>query len=460
MSADGLPSTDIAPQTRRVAWALIAGLAAPILDTTIVTIALDRLARDFDAPVDAVGWISTGYLLALAVAVPLSGWAATRFGDRVGWISGLVVFLAGSVLCAASWNVHALICFRILQGFGAGLLFPLMTSILVRACDGAALGRVVAMVSLPTALGPILGPVIGGIVLNWCDWRWLFVINIPICVFAMILARRIPAQRVPAHHGPDAQRFDWVGLVLLGPGLVGILLALSNAHNGVTHKDVLLPGLIGVVLIAAFVVRAQAPRSVVLVDIRALARRPVATSSTALFFFGVASFAAMFVLPLFFQQVRGQSVLGAALLLIPQGIGALVTRSAAGRLSDAFGGRPVAVAGFMVVALATIPFACADAHTCTGWLMAALLLRGAGLGALLAPIMATPFVGLPASQRNDVSVITRVLQQLGGSFGTALLAVVLADGTGCLASFHAAFWWSAGLAVFGAIAALSMPTKS
>ncbi len=124
----------------------------------------------------------------------------------------LVLFLAGSVMCAASWNIDSLIAFRVIQGFGAGLIMPLMTSILVAASGGVALGRLVAMVSLPTALGPILGPVVGGIILNWLDWRWLFLVNVPLCIAALILARRIPADR------SSAAPLDILGLLLLAPG--------------------------------------------------------------------------------------------------------------------------------------------------------------------------------------------------------------------------------------------------
>ncbi len=446
---------DIDPALRRVAWAVIAGLAAPILDTTIVTIALARLGTDLHAPVSTVQWVSTGYLLALAVAVPISGWASARYGDRSAWVTGLSVFLIGSILCACAWDAPSLIAFRILQGLGAGLLFPLMTAILVAVGNGAPLGKVVAMVSMPVALGPILGPVLGGLVLTWLDWRWLFLINVPVCIVALVLAQRVPQRRDPAR-----AHLDLVGLVLLAPGLAALLYGLSNAHNGIGRTDVLVPGLIGIGLMAAFVARGIVAQGPTLVDVRVLVQRRVASASVALFFFGVASYAAMFVLPLFFQEVRGASVLAAALLLIPQGIGALATRSVAGRLTDTIGPRWVAVAGFVVVAAGTVPFALAGAATNEVWLMAALVVRGLGLGALIAPILASPFIGLDNAHRHDVSMITRIMQQLGGSFGTAVLAVVITAGATMTSGFHAALWWAVALAVVGAAVSTLLPAQS
>ncbi|GAC80545.1 drug resistance transporter, EmrB/QacA subfamily [Gordonia malaquae] len=445
----------IPAEAKRVAVAVIAGLIAPILDTTIVTIGFDRLAAAMSASVDTIGWTNTGYLLALAVAVPLAGWSALRFGSRTVWRTGLAVFLLGSVLCASAWNIHALIVFRVLQGLGAGLLFPLMTSVLVAASGGRALGRLVAMVSVPTALGPILGPVVGGVILNWLDWRWLFLVNVPVCLIALALSGRIPDDR-----SQSRTPLDWVGLMLLAPGLVGVLLGLSNVHAGFVRADVLIPATIGLVLLAGFVVRGLHPRRPMLVDVRVLGRRAVASSSVALFFFGVASFGAMLALPLYLQQIRGESVLAAAFVLVPQGVGALASRTIGGHLTDAIGARRVAVAGFAVVAVATIPFALVDVDTPLWWLMAALFIRGLGLGVLLSPIMSASFVGLPSDMKHDASMVTRTFQQVGGSVGTAIVAVVLTAGTADAAGFRDAFWWTVVLTAAGALLALRMPGTS
>jgi MFS family permease len=224
---------------------------------------------------------------------------------------------------------------------------------------------------------------------------------------------------------------------------------------------VIIPMLAGVALLAAFTVYALR-RARPLVDIRLLARRPVASASAVLFFSGFALYGAMLLLPLYYQEVRGASALTAGIMLVPQGIGTLLSRSAAGRLTDKIGARPVAVGGFAIVALATIPFAFAGAHA-SGWLLAlALVVRGFGLGAVTIPVMAVAYLGLDRQQIAHSSVLTRTTQQIGGSFGTAVLAVILESavtghGGNLPAAFGIAFWWSAGFSLVAVLLSCWLP---
>ena len=199
-----------------------------------------------------------------------------------------------------------------------------------------------------------------------------------------------------------------------------------------------------------------------LVDVRLLARRPVAAASAVLFFSGFSLYGAMLLLPLYYQEVRGVSPLTAGLMLVPQGVGTLLSRGLAGRLTDTIGARPIAVAGFAIVAAATVPFAFAGAGT-NSWLLAlSLVARGFGLGAVTIPVMAVAFLGLGKEQIPHSSVLTRTMQQIGGSFGTAVLAVILtaalAAHPGDLsAGFDVAFWWAAGFSVVAVLLSLWLP---
>src|ERR1700760_623506 len=393
------------PETKRALTALIIGGLAAVLDTTIVSIALHTLVGALHSTVNQIQWVSTGYLLALGVVIPVVGWAQARFGGKRLWMAALIIFVGGSALCSVAWNADSLIAFRVLQGAGAGMIFPLLMTLAMRAArsvpgGSSSLGRVTATVSLPIALGPILGPVLGGIILNWFSWRWLFLINVPVCAVGLYLAWRwLPAdQPAPAAARP---RFDLVGLLLLAPGIVGVLLGLSNvaADGGFGHRDVLLPLIIGLALVAAFAAwairRTPAARAAgqagpaggpALVNVRLLRIRSVGVSSAALFLTGACLYGAMFLLPLYYQELRGDAVLDAALLLIPQGVGSLLTRTVAGRLTDRIGARAVGVAGFALTALATVPFALAGPGTSIWWLGAVQLVRGLGLGIVLIPV--------------------------------------------------------------------------
>ena len=209
------------PETQRALMALIIGGVAAVLDTTIVSIALNTLVRALHSTVGQIQWVSTGYLLALGVVIPVVGWGQARFGGRRLWMAALTLFVAGSALCAVAWNAESLIGFRVLQGVGAGMIFPLMQTLAMQAARSAqggtsfASGRVVATVSLPLAIGPVLGPVLGGVILNWLDWRWLFLVNVPVCVIGLYLAWRwLPADTPPAGAQP---RLDLPGLLLIAP---------------------------------------------------------------------------------------------------------------------------------------------------------------------------------------------------------------------------------------------------
>ncbi|WP_298867209.1 MDR family MFS transporter [uncultured Microbacterium sp.] len=461
------PAAPTVPRSAIVsALVLITGALPVIFDSTIMSVSLATLATDLAVPVSTIQWVTTAYLLALGVAIPIVGWAQARLGGKRLWMLALTLFLLASIACSMAWDAPSLIAFRVVQGIGGGLMMPLMAPLAVQQVPpGAALGRLMAMVSLPAALGPIIGPTLGGLILTWFDWHGIFWVNVPFCLIGLVLAWRFLPSDPPRGRFP----LDWVGMVLVSPALVGILYGLSNVSQvgGFSRLDVWAPVVAGIVLAVAFVLRQVRRPANALIDMGLLRRRTVATSSAALFLSGAALYGSMLLLPLYFQIVRGTDVLAAALLLIPQGVGALLSRVLAGRLTDALGARSVAIAGFVVMGLATVPFAVADSTTSMIWLMIALVLRGFGMGALMIPMMSVAFVGLERDQVPHASIITRLAQQLGGSFGTALLAVILeatthgATGLAGLASgFDTAFWWAVGFTVVAVGVCLVLPGRT
>jgi EmrB/QacA subfamily drug resistance transporter len=444
-------SEKIDPKVLRTALILAVGVLAVVFDTTIVTVALHSLAEELHASVATIQWVTTGYLLALAVAVPLSTWALARFGGKRVWMFSLAVFLLGSLGSSLAWDAGSLIGWRVVQGIGGGLMLPVMATLVFQAAKGRALGRTAAWVALPAMLGPILGPLIGGAILTSLDWRFLFWFNIPFCAVGLVLAGLYLAKDTLPEVRP---RLDAWGVVLLAPGIAAVVLALSNAGGaaGFGHVDVLVPLVIGAALLVAFTVYALR-RSDPLVDIRLLGVRSVGSSSAVLFLSGFALYGAMLLLPLYYLEVRGVTALTAGLMLVPQGIGTLVSRQIAGPLTDRIGARSIAAVGFLIVAAATVPF-CFVTATTNDWMLAAcLLIRGVGLGAVTMPVMTAAYVGLEHAQVAHSTVLTRIAQQLGGSFGTAVLAVILeyavtVDGaTDVVGAFHTAFWWATGFAL-------------
>jgi MFS family permease len=479
MAAPGQDRID--PKVLKSALILIVGFLAVIFDTTIVSVALHTLATQLHAPVSTIQWVTTGYLLALGIAAPLSTWGLRRFGGKRLWLAALTVFLVGSIGSSLAWNVGSLIAWRVVQGAGGGIMFPLLTTLIMQAAGGKALGRTVTVIALPALLGPILGPLVGGAILTHFSWRLMFWVNVPFCVAGLILAARyLPADKPPVGQAASRPRLDLPGFALLTPGIAATVLGLSNAGSsaGFAHVSVIAPLIAGVALTAAFTgyaLRLTAKRGPgndgpgndgpgrhgePIVDVRLLARRPVASASAVLFFSGFSLYGAMLLLPLYYQEVRGASALTAGLMLVPQGIGTMLSRGLAGRLTDKIGARPIAVVGFVIVAAATIPFA--GSHT-NAWLLALwLVIRGFGLGAVTISVMTVAFLGLDREQIAHSSVLTRTMQQIGGSFGTAVLAVILSGGItsrhgNLVTGFDQAFWWAAGFSAVAVLLSLWLP---
>ncbi|MGW4798852.1 MDR family MFS transporter [Nonomuraea sp. NPDC004297] len=442
------------PALRSLGWVLIAGLLPVWLDTTVVNVALDTLAGELDAPMATVQWVNTAYLLALAMMIPFTAWALARFGAKRLWLACLVAFLASSVLAGASWDIASLIAFRVLQGVGGGLLIPVMQTVLVQAAGPERLGRAMATVGLPAVLIPVIGPVLGGLIVANASWRMIFFINVPLILIALLLAwRGLPDGRGREHRAP----LDGLGLALLSPGLAALLYGLSQAdgERGFAALAVVVPVAAGAVLLAAFAVHALRMRTEPALDVRLFRVRSFAASGLLLFLSGLSLFGVMMLLPLYYQQIRGFTAVQTGLLLVPQGIGSLVVRSAVGKLTDRLGPRPVVLAGVLLAAAGMLVFTQANADTDLVVLGIAAAIFGAGLSAVTIAVMAGAYQGLAPAQIPHASSGTRILQQVGGSFGTAVLATTLQWNTG----FQGAFWWAFGFALAAAAPAALLPGR-
>src|SRR3954469_4688050 len=242
-----------------------------VVEMKMSNVALETLSREPHAGADTIQWVSTAYLLAVAIVIPLTGWATERWGSKRVWMTCVFLFGVGSALCGLAWSAESLIFFRVLQGIGGGMIMPVGMSVMAQTAGPKRIGRVMSVVGVPMLLGPILGPVLGGLIVDDASWRWIFYVNIPVAMVALVLARRL----LHADQGrADAGRLDWRGLALLSPGLGLIVFGLSESesHGGFSDPMVLAPVVIGLVLVAGFVVhslRTSRP----LIDVR-LFREP------------------------------------------------------------------------------------------------------------------------------------------------------------------------------------------
>lgn len=474
------PSTAIDPALRRIAAVVVLGIIMSILDTTIVIVAIDTLGREFDTTLSSIQWVSTGYLLALSTVIPLSGWAVERFGARQMWMLSLVLFVLGSVLCGLAWSAPSLIVFRVLQGFGGGMIMPIGMTILAREAGPARMGRIMSLIGVPALLAPVLGPVIGGLLVDNLSWRWIFYVNVPVGIVALVLAARM----LPAGEKSAGTRLDVVGLALIAPGLAAVVYGLSEAGSSgsLTSGKVLLGVVGGLVLIAAFVVHAlRTPDP--LMDLRLYKDRTFTFASLTSFVVGGVLFGAMFVLPLYYQLVRGSSALEAGLLLAPQGLGAMIAMPIAGRIVDRTGAGRVVPFGLIAVAVGTLLYTQVTPDTSIPLLAASLFVRGLGMGFVMMPAMAAAYISLSRAAVPRATTMVNIVQRVGGSLGTALFAVVLERqiaanvpggsggglegaagsvvGTPAAAivadAFGSTFWWVVGSTVLAVLPAVFLP---
>jgi EmrB/QacA subfamily drug resistance transporter len=439
----------------RISAVVIVGSIMSILDTTIVNVALRTLGNDLHASISEIQWVVTGYMLSLAAVIPVTGWAARRFGAKRVYVLSIVLFTAGSALCGLATTSTQLILFRVIQGIGGGMILPIGQLMMAEAAGPKRMGRVMSVVAVPAMLAPILGPTLGGLIIDNASWRWIFYVNVPIGIIAVVSALRA----LPNGERGQAPPLDVLGLALMATGLPLLVYGLAEVGTtgSFTATQVVVPILLGLALIAAFVLHAlRVPRP--LLDVRLYRRATYSSASFAMFCLGAALFGGMILLPLYWQGVRHESVLDAGLLMAPQGLGAALAMPFAGKLTDRLGGGPIALFGVILTTITTIPFALIGAHTSVPYLSVVMFLRGIGIGSAFMPAMAAAFASLDRSELPHATPQLNVLQRVGGSIGTAVLAVILQRAlvgahtlSAAADAYGTAFWASAGLSALAII---------
>ena len=433
-------------ETLIVAGVVMLGAVMSILDTTVVNVAIDHLAVAFHSSLTTIQWVITGYTLALATVIPVSGWAADRFGTKRIYMSSLVLFTLGSVLSGLAWSAGSLIFFRVLQGFGGGMIMPAVMTILTKKAGPHRMGRVMGVLGVPMLIAPILGPILGGWLVDNASWRWIFFINVPIGIVAFILALIVLDRDQPQ----PAHRLDWIGMLLLSPGLAVFIFGLAESSTyGFGSVRSWGPTLLGVVLIAAWFIHSwRTPNP--LIDLRTFAHTRAGAAAGTFLLFAISVFGTMLLVPLYYQTVRGASALQAGLLLAPGGLGAMLMMPLSGKLTDRYGPTWLPATGLPFVAVGLIPFVFVGAHTSYVLLSAGNFVQGLGMGLAMMPNMTAAMQAVPAAAIARTSTAMNIIRQGGASIGTAVLSVILASAitsnlTGVVGS-HVSSSGSGGLA--------------
>ena len=410
----------------KIAGVCVIGAIMSILDVTVVSIALPTFMQQFSAQYSVVAWTMTAYTLALAAVIPVTGWAADRFGTKRLYIAALILFTAGSAACATSWSIASLISFRVIQGVGGGMLAPLGMTIMTHAAGPKRIGRVMAVLGVPMLLGPIGGPILGGWLLEIASWHWLFLINVPIGIVAVIFATVV----FDKDQSRPSESFDFLGMLLLSPGLAAFLYGVASIPRTrtVAAAEVLIPAIIGLALMTAFVAHALR-KDHPLIDLRLFKHRQLSVAVVTMSLFAVAFFGAMLLFPSYFLQVRGEATLSTGLLLAPQGLGAMLSMPLAGKLTDKMGPGKFVLSGIVLIALGMGVFTQVSADTSYALLLGSLFVMGLGMGATMMPIMAAALGSLTHHEVARGTTLMNIVQQSAGSIGTAVMSVVLTNAT-------------------------------
>ncbi len=413
-----------------VAGVVVLGAIMSILDITVVAVAQRTFQETFDKTQAQVAWTSTAYTLALATVIPMTGWAADRFGTKRLYILAIVLFTAGSALCSTATSLEMLVAFRVLQGLGGGMLMPLGMTILTREAGPERLGRVMAILGVPMLLGPIFGPILGGWLIDVASWHWIFLINVPIGIVAAVYAWRV-LERDSVH---PSESFDFVGMLLLSPGLALLLYGISSIpaakqeQGTMWSQTVVTCTLLGLVLVTAFVPWALRKKNIhPLIQLRLFTNRYMTVAVITMSLFAIAFFGASLLFTLYFQQVRGTTPLASGWLVAPQGFGAMITMPIAGFLADKIGPGKVVLTGLVLDTVGMGMLTQLDDSTPYSYIIAAFVIMGFGMGATMMPVFTAALASLKDHDIARGSTLMNITQQVSASIGTALFSVLLTN---------------------------------
>ena len=437
-----MPENKTPKDIMRTAWILVIGAIAPMLDSTMVNIALNKLMLDFHSTLTALQWSVTGFVLALGAAVPISGWLMNHFNGKKVYAAAMFGFSITSFLSGIAWNVPSFITFRVFQGFFGGIISMLVMALMVKSAGKERLGRIIAIVTTPMILGPILGPVLGGFIVQYLDWRWIFFTNVPIALISFALI---------AAFLPNFEAFDKKAkLDLLGTILV-IGFSLSFIY-GLIAQSIIFCGL-GLVLVLAYIGHNQFRKNQTVMPLKLFKQRNFTAANIGVFLAGSAINGPMLLMPLFFQNIKHFTATETALILVPQGIGMIIARPYIGKFIDKIGAKRVVLLGLAISLLGSLPFIAFTVSSNIFLIGAVLFVRGVGIGAISIPMTSDIYMGIATSEIPGASVANQMIENLGASFGTAAISAI------ATISYQAGFALSAAALLLIAIPALFLTDK-
>ncbi|KQL42101.1 MFS transporter [Bacillus sp. FJAT-25509] len=441
--------------------AVIVGMIMVILDSTVVNVALPGITEYFKSDLTKMQWTITGYTLALSAVIPLAGWMSDRFGAKRIFLFTILFFTIGSVLCSVAQTPEQLILFRVIQGVGGGMVAPIGMAIIFRLAPPEKIGSIMGMLGIPMLLAPALGPVISGWFVEYSTWHWIFLINLPIGIIAMIIG----VKYLPNFETKSVPALDGLGIIIAPIAFSMLAYGVSQSSTSWTSKGTLTGLIVGGVALLLFIfveLRQKQP----LLELRVFKSSDFVRSILITWIMQIALFGSFLIVPLFLQTVKQYGAFETGLIMLPQALASALMMPIGGKMYDKVGARPMALVGLTIITSALFIFSKISVDSSNTFIMLTLAMMGAGMGLSMMPINTHVLQSAPRHLVSRVTPLTAAAQQVMVSFAVAGMAGFLTSSTkdymtkttnplnAMISAFGDTFLLAAGIALVGALLAI------
>ncbi|MBB3111892.1 EmrB/QacA subfamily drug resistance transporter [Paenibacillus phyllosphaerae] len=441
--------------------AVIIGMIMVILDSTVVNVALPKLVEDFNSSVTTLQWSITGYTLALSAVIPLAGWMTDRYGAKRIFLITIVLFTLGSVLCALARTPEQLVIYRIIQGLGGGMVSPIGFAMVFRLAPPGKMGSIMGVLGVPMLLAPALGPILAGYLVEYVSWHWIFLINLPIGIIAVLVGIKF----LPNLERKTVPSLDIMGMILAPIAFAMLAFGVSEGGTDWGSARTLTGLIVGGVALVLFIfveLRKKQP----LLELRVFGSSDFTRGIIIAWVAQISLFGSILLIPLYLQQIEQYSALKTGVILLPQALASAVFMPIGGKLYDKIGARPLVMTGLTVITAALFMLSRLSADTSLTYIMTALGMIGAGMGMTMMSINTHVLAAAPRHLVSRVTPLTTAAQQVMVSFAVAGLTGYLTSGitdnmakgqdqiTASIGSYDDTFFLSACIAIVGALLAI------
>ena len=415
----------LAARNRLVITVLLISAFVVILNETIMGVAIPHLVDDLGITIGAAQWLSTAFMLTMAIVIPITGFLLQRYNTRPVFIAAMSLFSLGTLIAASAPGFEVLLVGRVVQASGTAIMMPLLFTTVLNLVPPAQRGRVIGNVSIVISVAPALGPTISGIILNFLDWRWMFILVLPIAIAALVVGTRLMVNVTE----PTTAKIDVLSIVLAAFGFGGLVYGLSNL-GGVNSFVGMISLAVGIVGLGFFIWRQLSlqKKDAALLDLRTFVHRDFTLAIVAVTVSMVALFGTIILLPIYMQDVLGLEALQTGLVLLPGGLLMGLLAPFVGRIYDKRGPTVLLVPGSIIVSAALWGMTMLDANSEFYLVIVAHVALSLGLALLFTPLFTAGLASLTPKLYSHGSAIVGTVQQVAGAAGTALFVAVMTVG--------------------------------